>query len=136
MMEQKMTEPQKTMSRNKVMKTAWLATAVLSAVLIAARLSGILPMANEMSAAGVIVLCVALTTVTAGFAGWYLRRTDEHDLHANLWSMSCAWIASVLITVNWGVLYIGKLAPMPNALAIILASAAVAIIIWIWLRFR
>lgn len=136
MMEQNMAEPQKTVPRNKVLRTSWALTAIFGAILIAARLTGILPMANEMSAPGVITLCVFVTAVTMGIAGWYLSRTDEHDLHANLWSMTWAWIASALITVNWGVLYVGKLAPVPNALTILLASTAIAAIIWVWMRFR
>jgi hypothetical protein len=136
MMEQNMAEPKKTVPRNKVMRISWVLTAMFGAILIAARMVGILPMANELSAAGVIALCVVVTAVALGIAGWYISHTDEHDLHANLWSMSWAWIASALITVNWGMLYIGKLAPVPNTLMILLASTAVAAVIWAWMRFR
>jgi hypothetical protein len=136
MMEQNMTEPQKTMPRNKVMKRSIVIATLLGVVLIAARLTGVLPSAQTMSPPGVIAMCATITAVVLAYVGWYLKSTDEHDLNANLWSMAWAWIGSALITVNWGVLYIGKLAPAPNALFIFLGSAILAAVIWIWLRFR
>jgi hypothetical protein len=95
-----MAEREKIMSRNKVMKRGIIAATLFSAVLIAARLMGVLPSAHEMSPPGVIALCVTVTVVVSAYVRWYLTHTDEHDLNANLWSMAWAWIGSALITVN------------------------------------
>jgi hypothetical protein len=135
-MEHKMAEQEKTVPRNKVMKTGIILATLFSVALIAARFAGVLPMPQNMSAGGVIALCVSLTAIVAGYVGWYLYNTDEHDLHANLWSMAWAWIASALITVNWSILHVGGLAPVPNALIIFLGSAVAAASVWAWLRFR
>jgi hypothetical protein len=72
-------------------------------------------MPQDMSPPRVIAFCVAMTAAIAGFCGWHFTRTDEHDLHANLWSMAWAWTSFALITVNWAVLHVAWLAPAPNA---------------------
>ena len=50
--------------------------------------------------------------------------------------MSWAWIAGALIAVDWAILHAAGFAPVPDAMAILLASAAVAVAGWVWLRFR
>jgi hypothetical protein len=136
MMERRMTQAEKPMARNKVMKRGLIAATLLSAILITARLAGVLPVAQNMSPPGVIAFCIIITAVVVGYVVWYLTHTDEHDLNANLWSMAWAWVGSALLTVNWGILHVGKLAPAPNALIIFLGSAALAATTWVWLRFR
>jgi hypothetical protein len=131
-----MAEQENFMPRNKVMKVTAIGAFVLTAALMAARAAGVLPMPQDMSPPGAIAFCVAMTAAIAGFCGWYFTRTDEHDLHANLWSMTWAWISFALITVDWAVLHVAGLAPVPNAVWILLASAAIAAGIWAWLRFR
>jgi hypothetical protein len=135
-MECKMAEQQKIVPRNKVLKVATLGALGLSAVLLLARLAGILPTAQDMSPAGAITFCVIMTAVTTAFAGWYFIRTDEHDLHANLWSMAWAWLVYMLLTINWFILHVAGVAPSPNALLILCTSTAVAAAIWAWMRFR
>jgi hypothetical protein len=100
MMERKKAEQEKIIPRNKVMKITAIGVSTLAAVLVLARLGGILPMLQNKSPASAVTFCVVITVFVAGFMGWYFTRTDEHDLHANLWSMAWAWVAFTLITVN------------------------------------
>ena len=136
MMEHKMAEPKTGVPRNQAMKAMTLASLGLLAILVLARVTGILPIASDMSPIGAIAFCTAMSLAILGSFGWYLRRTDEHDLHANLWSMVWAWISGALITIDWSILHIAKAAPRPDAMAILLVSTAVAAVIWLWLRFR
>lgn len=131
-----MTEQKRAIPRSNVMKVVFVGSFVLTAVLILARATGILPMPQDMAPAGAIALCAGLTILLAGTSAWYLARTDEHDLHANLWSMTWAWIAGALITIDWAILHAARLAPAPDAMAILLVSAGLMVAVWVWLRFR
>ena len=79
--------------RRSVMKVTFAGAFVVTLILVPARTLGILPMPQDLTLAGAIALCGALTAVMVATSAWYLVRTDEHDLHANLWSMSWAWLA-------------------------------------------
>jgi hypothetical protein len=136
MMEPAMTEPRTRLPRNRVMALTMTAAAGTTALLMLARATGLLPMPQDMSLAGVIAFCVAITAAVVGSSIWYLARTDEHDLHANLWGLSWAWIASAVATVDWAVLHEAGQAPPPDPIMILLGSAAVAGLGWLWLRFR
>lgn len=136
MMEEKMADQKTGVPRNHAMKVMTLSSLGLVAVLLLARFAGILPIASDMSQTGATVFCAAMTLAVLGGFGWYLRRTDEHDLHANLWSMAWAWIIGALITIDWSILHIAKVAPRPDAMIILLISSAVAAVTWCWLRFR
>lgn len=135
-MERAMTESRHAIPRSSVVKVAFAGSFVLTAVLVLARMAGVLPMPQDMSPAGAIALCAGLTVLLAVTSVWYLARTDEHDLHANLWSMTWAWIAGALIAIDWAILHAARLAPTPDAMAILLVSAGVMVVVWLWLRFR
>jgi hypothetical protein len=136
MMETEMAEKTTGVPRSQAMKMMTLMSFGLLAILLLARIAGILPTAAEMTATGAIAFCTAMTVaILAGFS-WYLGRTDEHDLHANLWSMVWAWISGALITINWSILSIAKVAPPADAMIILMTSSAVAAVAWAWLRFR
>ncbi len=136
MMEQKMTEHRRRLPRNQAMKVMTLVSLALLVVLLAARFVGILPLASDMTSGGAMAFCAAMTSFVAGSFWWYFTRTDEHDLHANLWSLSLAWIGGALVTIDWSILHFAGAAPRPDAMIILLVSAVVAVAGWGWLRFR
>ncbi len=131
-----MNNPKPRIPSNRVMTTTTVAALILLAVLVGARATGILPTANELSPAGAIALCAAFTALVGGGSVWYLARTDEHDLNANLWAMAWGWLASSLVTLNWAVLHIAGLVPVPDSIAILMVGTVVVLVIWLWLRFR
>jgi hypothetical protein len=135
-MERAMAEPDRLIPRNRVMKVMTIGAFVVTGLVLLARFAGVLPMPQDMSPTAIVVFCVVISSAVIGFSFWYLTRTDEHDLHANLWSMTWAWIASAVITVDWAALHIAGLLPPPDAVTILLATAAVAGSAWVWLRFR
>lgn len=122
--------------RNRAMVTTTIASFTLLVLLVGGRVTGLLPPANQMTPAGAIALCAAFTVLVGGGSVWYLVRTDEHDLNANLWSMTWGWIVASLVTLNWAVLHIAGLLVAPEPIAILLASSAVVLAVWLWLRFR
>jgi hypothetical protein len=130
------TDASKPLSRNRVMAGSSLAVVVVVGALLIARLAGVIPAPQEMSALGAIVTCVLGAASVVGFSAWYFARTDEHDLHANLWAMAWSWIASGVGTSCWVVLHAAGLAPVPDAVVILLGSSVVALATWVWLRFR
>lgn len=136
MMEHKMTEKKNRLPRDRAMKVMLQASFGLAVIMLLGRFAGIIPTAAEMSPAGAIFTCAVLSIFLIGLFGWYLARTDEHDLHANLWSMAWAWIGGALLAVNWTILHIAGVAPRADAGAIFLASAVLAMVVWLWLRFR
>jgi hypothetical protein len=131
-----MSKPQSRLPRNRVMTVTTLGAIAVLILLMLARGAGLLPMPQDLSPAGTIGLCAGMTVLTGGFAAWYLARTDEHGLSANLWSMAWGWIGTVLLTVNWAMLHEAGLVPPPQAVYIILASAVPVLAVWAWLRFR
>ena len=131
-----MIEQNKTIAANSIMKRTLIGALLLGAVAVLARVSGVLPMPQDMSPPVVIAFCTTITVALLFLTNWYLKRTDEHDRHANLWSMAWAWVIGALVTVNWAMLHEAGVAGAPNAIWILHASAAVAAGIWAWLRFR
>lgn len=136
MTEFNMVEPEKSQPANGAMKATLKGAFALMAILVLARMAGILPMPRNMSPAGVIAFCVAMTSAIFAVAGWYLKRTDEHDLHANVRSMAWAWFAGAVMTIDWAILHEAGVAPRPDAMLILVASAVLAAGTWLWLRFR
>jgi hypothetical protein len=136
MMEEKMADQKAGVPRNQAMKVMTLASLGLLAILLLARFAGILPIASDMTPTVAVAFCTVMTLAIFCAFDWYLRRTDEHDLHANLWSMAWAWISGALITIDWSILHIAKVAPPVDAMIILITSSAVAAVAWAWLRFR
>lgn len=130
------TEASKPLSRNRVMARSTFAAAVIVGLILVARALGIIPAPQDLSALGAIITCVLGATGVVGFSAWYFANTDEHDLNANLRSMAWSWIAVGVGTSCWVVLHGAGLAPVPDAVAIVLGSSVVALFAWLWLRFR
>jgi hypothetical protein len=136
MMECNMAEQSKAIPASSVMKRTMIGSFLLIAATVLARIAGVLPMPQDQPPIIVIIFCTTMTLAMLWMVGWYMRRTDEHDLHANLWSMMWAWVANALITINWVILQAAGIIGAPDAMHILLASAAVAALVWAWLRFR
>jgi hypothetical protein len=136
MMEHNMAEQKDSLPQGRAMKLMLLGSFLFGATIIIGRVTGIMPALSEMSPASAIGLCAVLTLSVLVGGGWYLKRTDEHDLHANLWSILWGWVSVSLITLNWHMLYVAKAAPIPDAMVTLLISAIVSLLAWLWLRFR
>jgi hypothetical protein len=136
MMEQSMAEQKESLPQGRAMKLMLLGSVLFGGTILIGRITGIMPHPSQMSPAAAAALCLAITLAALFGGGWYLKRTDEHDLHANLWSIVWGWVSVSLITINWHILYIAKAAPLPDPMATLLVSTLVALGAWLWLRFR
>jgi hypothetical protein len=136
MTERNMTEQNKNLPQGRAMKLMLLGSALFGGAILIGRITGIMPAPSDMSPMGAMALCAVITIATFAGGGWYLKRTDEHDLHANLWSIMWGWVSVSLITINWHILYVAKAAPMPDGMLALLISTIIAFITWLWLRFR
>lgn len=90
---------------------------------------------NFSPLSGILIVAVGSIGFLA-FVGHYLKRTDEHDLSANLWSFSWAWLTFSVIAPAWWVLNHSGLAGPVNFWAVFGISAVVSGIVWAWLRLR
>jgi hypothetical protein len=136
MTERNMAEQNKSLPQGRAMKMMLFGSALFGGTILIGRITGIMPALSEMSPTGAMALCAVITIATLAGGGWYLKRTDEHDLHANLWSIMWGWVSVSLITFNWHILYMAKAAPMPDGMVTLLVSTIIALIAWAWLRFR
>ncbi len=67
---------------------------------------------------------------------YYIKKTDEHDLHAHLWSTSIAWLFLAAIVPSWWLLARVNLVPQIDGMVALFGSAIVGSIVWAWLRYR
>jgi len=131
-----MTEKQKNMPRNRAVTLVATVAGVLLGILLLAQATGVLPTADAMSPPVAIGFCALASVIVLGLSIWYFARTDEHDLHANLWAMTWGWIATVLLGANWVILHGARLAPPPHMMVALLVDGAVSVIVWLWMRYR
>jgi len=85
--------------------------------------------------AGLLILAIGLVTFVLATMR-YVKRTDEHDLMANLWGLSLGWLAMVVMGASWWVLHHSGLAGPVDSWPILITSSLVAGAGWAWLRFR
>jgi len=90
---------------------------------------------NFSPISGILIVAVGSIGFLA-FVGHYLKRTDEHDLSANLWSFSWAWLTFAVIAPAWWVLNHSGLVGAVNFWAVFAISTIVSGIVWAWLRLR
>ncbi len=87
------------------------------------------PVAGVLMAIGGLIAFIALTIL-------YMKRTDEHDVTANLWGLSMGCLFFVGAGPVWWILNHSGLVGPVNFWAIYFISAVVAAGVWAWFRFR
>jgi hypothetical protein len=85
-------------------------------------------------AGGLIVLAGLIGFVALTL--FYMKRTDEHDMSANLWGGLYGWLFIMGAGPVWWMLHHSGLAGPVNLWALYFVSALVAAGVWGWLRFR
>jgi len=87
------------------------------------------PAAGLLIAAAALIGFVAVTYV-------YIKRTDEHDLLANLWALSLGSLFFVIAAPIWWILnHSGLIGPI-NFWTLYYINVLIAGLVWGWLRFR
>ncbi|HWJ71409.1 MAG TPA: hypothetical protein VNS79_15300 [Sphingobium sp.] len=133
---------EKTASNSKhrhVLRTMFLLSAAVGIAIVAAvtLLNRSLP--GEPPAfspsAGLFVVLGGLLGFAAVMA-FYMRRTDEHDMIANLWGLSIGYLFFAGTAPVWWMLHHSGLVGPVNFWAVYIASALVASGVWGWMRFR
>jgi hypothetical protein len=85
--------------------------------------------------AGLLITAVALIGfVVPTFL--YMKRTDEHDLLANLWGITLGWLFFTIAAPAWWLLNRSGLVGPVDFWTIYVINALVAGAGWLWHRFR
>lgn len=90
---------------------------------------GFSPVAGIAIIIGGLIGYVALTV-------FYMKRTDEHDMNANLWGLSYGYLFFAGAAPAWWMLNHSGLAEPVDFWALYIISALVSASVWSWLRFR
>ncbi len=86
-------------------------------------------------AIGILVVIIGLVGISV-VTFRYLKRTDEHDLLANLWGLTYGYMFLLFAGPAWWMLnHSGVVGPI-DFWMIYFGSAVVAAVAWAWYRFR
>lgn len=92
---------------------------------------GRIPTFSPLSGTALSIVLLAIVPVPII---WYLHRTDEHDLRANLWGFTTGAITFMTMLPVWWLLNRSGLLVPPNVWLCYTASAVASGGAWIWLR--
>lgn len=81
-----------------------------------------------------LLALVAAGTVAVNV--WFMRRVDEVEVMDNLWACFVGLLAHILIGAGWVAAAARGLAPVPDVLAVLLATLAVTFIAYLGLKLR
>jgi hypothetical protein len=96
----------------------------------------ILPNLNRLTQPGAIIVAAVLSLFFVGSTLWFLKRTDEHDRNAHLWSMTWSWLSIAVMTPSWWLFAkVGMTRPV-DAMQVFTVSAFVGAAVWAWNRYR
>lgn len=85
--------------------------------------------------AGVLLVIGGLLGFSA-VSAVYMKRTDEHDLLANLWGLSVGYLFFACAVPIWWTLNHSGLAGPVNFWTLYVFSALISGVVWGWRRFR
>ncbi len=119
--------------RNSLLQTIPITIAIVTAAtLLNQSVPGQPPVYSPVSAVLLLVLGIIAVVPTV----LYIKRTDEHDLLANLWGLTLAWLFMAFAGPAWWVFNRAGLIGPVDFWTLFFSSALVATLAWGWLRFR
>jgi hypothetical protein len=136
MMELSMPKNGRKSSHNRLMRTGLMLVAGLGIGFALGKIMDMFPEPEAISPLAAILIVAVVGTGVIASQIWFMMRTDEHDRHAHLWSMTFAWLSLAVVIPSWWILARASVTPPVNALFALGFSAIVATTTWAWMRYR